>query len=76
MTFIIFFIGQVVYIIKCMLPTVSPSANIYEQPYFKNVSLGVSLVVQWLKNLPCNAGDMGLIPGPGRSHMPQSNLSL
>ena len=46
MTFIIFFIGQVVYIIKCMLPTVSPSANIYEQPYFKNVSLGVSLVVQ------------------------------
>ena len=26
-----------------------------------------------VKNLPCNARDMGLIPGPGRSHMPQSN---
>ena len=23
-----------------------------------------------VKNLPSNAGDMGLIPGPGRSHMP------
>ena len=23
-----------------------------------------------IKNLPCNAGDMGSIPGPGRSHMP------
>ena len=25
------------------------------------------------KNLPANAGDMGSIPGPGRSHMPQNN---
>ena len=25
------------------------------------------------KNLPASAGDMGSIPGPGRSHMPQSN---
>ena len=25
------------------------------------------------KNLPGNAGDMGLIPGLGRSHMLQSN---
>ena len=24
-------------------------------------------------NLPVHAGDMGLIPGPGRSHMPQTN---
>ena len=24
-------------------------------------------------NLPANAGDTGLIPGPGRSHMLQSN---
>ena len=23
-----------------------------------------------VKNLPANAGDMGLGPGPGRSHMP------
>ena len=25
-----------------------------------------------VKNLPANAGDMGLIPGPRRSHMPWS----
>ena len=25
------------------------------------------------KNLPANAGDMGIIPDPGRSHMPQRN---
>ena len=24
-------------------------------------------------SLPANAGDMGSIPGPGRSHMPLSN---
>ena len=26
-----------------------------------------------VKNLPGNAGYMGLIPGPGRSQMPQGN---
>ena len=26
-----------------------------------------------VKNLPANAGDMGSIPGLGRSHMSQSN---
>ena len=26
-----------------------------------------------VKNPPANAGDTGSIPGPGRSHMPQSN---
>ena len=26
-----------------------------------------------VKNPPANAGHMGSIPGPGRSHMPQSN---
>ena len=26
-----------------------------------------------VKNPPANAGDMGSIPGPGRSHMLQSN---
>ena len=26
-----------------------------------------------VKNLPANAGDMGSIPGLGRSHMPRSN---
>ena len=26
-----------------------------------------------VKNLPANGGDMSLIPGPGRFHMPWSN---
>ena len=26
-----------------------------------------------VKNLPANAGDRGSSPGPGKSHMPQSN---
>ena len=26
-----------------------------------------------VKNLPANAGNMGLSPGPGRSHTPRSN---
>ena len=26
-----------------------------------------------VKNPPASAGDMGSSPGPGRSHMPQSN---
>ena len=26
-----------------------------------------------VKNLPAKAGDTGSSPGPGRSHMPQSN---
>ena len=26
-----------------------------------------------VKNLPASAGDTGSSPGPGRSHMPQSN---
>ncbi|XDB64288.1 hypothetical protein AB1E18_017602 [Capra hircus] len=26
-----------------------------------------------VRNPPANAGDTGSIPGPGRSHMPQSN---
>ena len=28
-----------------------------------------------VKNPPANAGDMGSSPGPGRSHMPQSNYA-
>ena len=34
---------------------------------------GTSLVVEWIKNPPANAEDMGLIPGPGRFHMRLSN---
>ena len=32
-----------------------------------------SLVAQWLRNLPDNAGDAGSSPGVGRSHMPRSS---
>ena len=35
---------------------------------FCSSDLGDSVV----KNLSANAGDMGLIPGPGKSHMPHS----
>ena len=28
-----------------------------------------------VKNLPASAGDVGLIPGPGRSHVPWGQLS-
>ena len=31
------------------------------------------LLVPVVKNPPCNARDIGLIPGPGRSHVPWSN---
>ena len=42
------------------------------------VILGTSLPLDFsdgpvVKNLPDNAGDMGSIPGPGRSHMPWDN---
>ena len=35
----------------------------------QKVTYWTSLVAQWDENLPANAGDMGLIPGPGRFHM-------
>ena len=38
-------------------------------------SLGTSLMVQWLKNLPCNAGVVGLIPGWG-SKIPHTTGQL
>ena len=44
----------------------------YYSVYFKTIWWGFpgGAVV---KSLPANAGDTGLRPGPGRSHMPQSN---
>ena len=39
--------------------------------------LGTSLVVQWLRLRPLNAGVLGSIHGWGtRSHMPQLKISL
>ena len=41
---------------------------------WKMLRMGLERVVPWwLENLPAKAGDTGLIPDPGRSHMPQSN---
>ena len=40
---------------------------------FKNKSSQGFPVGTVVKNLPANAGDMGLSPGPGRSQMPRSN---
>ena len=42
-------------------------------PYILKPTFHTSLVVQGVKNPPANAGDVGLIPGLGRSHMPLSN---
>ena len=42
--------------------------NQYIQKSFKDFPGGAVV-----KNLPANAGDTGSIPGPGRSHLPQSN---
>ena len=39
---------------------------------FKNHSSGDFPGTAVVKNLPANVGDMGLIPGLGRSHMPWS----
>ena len=40
---------------------------------FKITGLGDFPGGTMVKNPPANAGDMGSIPGPGRSHMPRSN---
>ena len=49
-------------IVACPLATVSLKINKQDFP-------GGAVA----KNMPANAGDMSSIPGPGRSHMPQSN---
>ena len=40
-------------------------------PFFKKIEGFPGGAV--VKNPPANAGDTGSSPGPGRSHMPQSN---
>ena len=41
--------------------------------YFKKINIRDFPGGAVVKNPPTNAGDTGLIPGPGRSHMPWSN---
>ena len=42
--------------------------SIFQEIYMRDFPGGAVV-----KNLPANAGDTGSSPGPGRSHMPQSN---
>ena len=39
----------------------------------KSLRFGDFSVGPVVKNLPADAGDLGSIPGPGRSHVPQGN---
>ena len=45
--------------------SLGPSVSIFAFPGFPGGAV--------VKSLPANAGDTGLIPGPGRSHMPPRN---
>ena len=63
-----------------LLFAVPTSVCVHECVFFGNIkaqTTQASLVAQWLKkkkrNPSANAGDTGLIPAPGRSHMPWSN---
>ena len=55
---------------KCFLSRSSPKLWVNQ---VKNLRPGDFPGGTVVKNPLVNAGDMGLIPGPGRSHMPQSN---
>ena len=50
----------------------SDSSTEYEEGVVQAEEPG-AVVLEVGKNPPANAGDMGSSPGPGRSHMPQSN---
>ena len=67
--------AQVPYSWPCISVDVEPAR--YEEPtvFFAllKMLLGTSLVAQWIRIRSANAGDMGSTPGPGRSHMQQSN---
>ena len=47
--------------------------NEQSENFSKETKYRASLVAQWLKSPPTNAGDTGSSPGPGRSHMLRSN---
>ena len=50
--------------------------NLYITRAFKNTAFRASLVAQWSKNPPANAGDPGLIPEPGRPPHATGQLSI
>ena len=45
-------------------------ASLFDLKKRKNTPFGISMVVQWIRILPANAGDIGSILGPGKFHMP------
>ena len=51
-----------------MLGILDPINVLLSKNYFRDFPGGTVV-----KNPPANAGDTGLSPGSGRSHMPQSN---
>ena len=55
------------------LPGRRTSQTLTQGRVFKNALRGGLLGGSVVKNPPANAGDMGLILGPGRSHMPHNN---
>ena len=58
-----------------LLSCVAPSTEFFSDRIlsYKLVEKGDFPGSPVVKNPPCNVGDVGLIPGWGRSHMPQSN---
>ena len=59
------------YMCDCVLGHIS--RNCSAKPYILNLGKWDFPGGAVVENLPANAGDTGLSPGPGRSHMPQSN---
>ena len=51
----------------CRVPSYSRDMKVYKKLSWDFPGGAV------VKNLPANAGDMGLIPGPARSLVPRSN---
>ena len=62
------FVGHVVSVITNPLCCWSTEVGADKNAYLRDFPGGAVV-----KNPPANAGDMGSIPGPGGSHMPQSN---
>ena len=68
--------------LKLASGTRNTNSKSYMQPYVHAsiIYSNQDMAISWgfpggavVENPPANAGDTGLSPGPGRSHMPQSN---
>ena len=67
-------------LILILLPAVTPQCGLSPEREPRQIGFKsawrTSLMVQWIRICLPNAGDMGLIPGPGRFHIPCVPLSL